>query len=131
MTLRADVKKAMDDGCSLPDLADEFPDKDRAYIAKLHKEYSAKLAEDKEKTEKSANKSDYKAEIPAESSKQKAEGETIDEADEEGETETEESKGTSEGVILAILGAGALWAFWPQISERLLPGRAQKPLEDW
>lgn len=130
-----DVEKAIDDGCSLADLGDEFPDKDKAYLGKLHKQYTAKKTETEEKENKQAegSKGDYKAEIPKETDKQKKEGETIEETndEQEGEEAEPESKGASEGVVLGILALGAAWAFWPMISERLLPGRAQAPLEDW
>lgn len=133
LSLKQDVEKAIDEGCSLSDLGDEFPDKDKAYLGKIHKQYLAKNEEnaDKEKKQADGSKDDYKAQVPKETSKQKKEGETIDETDEEGEEEKTESEGSGEGLILGALALGAVWAFWPQISERLLPGNQQAPLEDW
>ena len=130
-----DVEKAIKDGCSLSDLGDEFPDKDKAYLGKIHKQYTAKMEETEGKENKQAegSKGDYKAEIPKETTKQKKEGETIEESEDkqEGEEAEPQSKGTSEGLVLGIIALGAAWAFWPMISERLLPGNKQKPAEDW
>jgi len=133
LSTKAEVEKAIDEGCSLADLGNEFPDKDKAYLGKIHKQYLAGKSEAEEKENKQAegSKGDYKAQVPKETDKQKKEGESIDEAVEEGEEKAEESTGTSEKVILGVLGAGVIWAFWPMISERLLPGKSQKPMEDW
>jgi len=108
----------------LPDVSSQFIRQIKSERAKSSKNRTEKETNEQEASDKKDG--DYEAMVPKESTKQAKE--TVEEEEEE---EPVPEKKTGTDLTPYVIGGLAVLAFWPQISERLLPGKAQAPLEDW